>query len=333
MIPVPNQVDDAEDEALHAALRRVLTPLARLAIAKGIPHAALDEWLRAALVGEAYDAHPEVAPHRRVSRVSAATGLHRREVSRLLEQREVPVALARSLVSEVFAHWRASAEYRDVEGHPRALPRTGASPSFESLAQTITKDVHPRTLLDELLRLKLAVLDARNDLVTLSADGFVPRHDARRMAGFLGDNVGDHLDAAVTNLIEGGGRHLEQALFAHGLSDASIDAFKKLATAQWRALTESLVPALETLIERDDKADPSARRHRVRLGLFAFDEISPAPDAASASSQSMTAASRRVNTSIQRPVKAKKASVRTEAPSKRAAKTSPTRKHDGKDRS
>lgn len=315
MIAMPDQIADTGNDALHAALRRVLAPLARLAIAKGIPHAALDAWLRAALVSEAYEAHPEVAPHRRVSRVSAATGLHRREVARILEQQEQPSAPARSLVTEVFAHWQSSADYRDERGRPRPLPRTGAAPSFESLAHAVTKDVHPRTLMDELLRLKLATLDARNDVVTLSAEGFVPRHDARRMADFLGDNVGDHLSAAVGNLVEGGGRHLEQALFAQGLSDESLAAFRTLATAQWRSLTETLVPALESMIEQDEKSDAGGRRHRVRLGLYGFDEVS-APTQ---------------ETSAQRTAPRKKTAGRPVTKKKPAAKAAPRRPRGGKD--
>ena len=60
----------------------------------------------------------------------------------------------------VFAHWRSDKRYRKRGGAPRTLPRVGPAPSFESLAQEVTRDVHPRALLEELLRLKLAVLDA-----------------------------------------------------------------------------------------------------------------------------------------------------------------------------
>lgn len=267
--------DDASeigDEALHAALRRVLAPLARLAVSQGVSHATLDGWLREALVREAYEAHPEVPAHRRVSRVSAATGLHRREVARLIETREQPQPAARSVTSELFAHWRSDARYRDAQGHPRHLPRTGAMPSFESLAHEVTRDVHPRTLLEELLRLKLATLNPATDVVTLVADSFVPRHDAKRMVAFLGDNVGDHLDAAVTNVVQGGGRHFEQAVFADGLTDASVAEFKKLVEQHWTTLTESIVPALESMIERDNQADPRAPRRRIRLGLYGFDD-------------------------------------------------------------
>ena len=55
----------------------------------------------------------------------------------------------------------------------QALPRQGAAPSFESLAQEITRDVHPRSLLDELCRLGLATWDEAGDTVALSREAFV----------------------------------------------------------------------------------------------------------------------------------------------------------------
>ena len=84
----------------------------------------------------------------------------------------------RSLASEVFAHWQGTPAYQDAAGRARALPRQGPAPSFEALAQEVTRDVHPRSLLAELLRLKLAVLDPVSDTVALARDGFVPGTDS-----------------------------------------------------------------------------------------------------------------------------------------------------------
>jgi len=67
--------------------------------------------------------------------------------------------------SEVFAHWVSDARYRDRHGEPRVLRRQGRAPSLQSLARLVTRDVHLRSLLDELLRLKLGV-----GLYTFDAD-------------------------------------------------------------------------------------------------------------------------------------------------------------------
>ena len=177
-------------------------------------------------------------------------------------------------MNEVFAHWLGSRVYRDRKGLPRVLPRLGPEPSFETLAQAVTRDVHPRSLLDELIRLKLATIDESADTVALLRDGFVPSGDRVRMLAFLSDNVGDHLAAAVDNVLGDGRRHFEQAVYADGISAASMDAVRALVGPQWKKLLEALVPPLETMVQTD--ADlPVAARRRVRIGLYAFDDATP----------------------------------------------------------
>ncbi len=258
-----------EPQALLDAVRAVLVPLAQLAVARGLSYASVDAMLRAAFVNAAHAAHPGLPEHRRVSRISAATGINRREVTRLTAAAERSTVRSRSYPNEVFAHWTTDPLYRDAQGHPRRLPRLGPAPSFESLAQAITRDMHPRSLLEELLRLGLAQHDGTDDSVALAREVFVPRGDRDRMDAFLGANVGDHLNAAVDNVLAEGTQHFEQAVFADGLSDASLEALRTLVAAQWRALTAELVPRLEQMIEDDARAG-TGPGHRVRVGLFSY---------------------------------------------------------------
>ncbi|MDH4062194.1 MAG: DUF6502 family protein [Aquincola sp.] len=278
----------AHESALHAALERLLGPLARLAVARGVPFAVVDEMLRAAFVATAHAAHPGLPEHRRTSRVSAATGLNRREVNRILaakataqgvqEAAEAAPAPPRSPAAMVFAHWRSDAAYRTRAGVPRVLPRTGPAPSFESLAHEVTRDVHPRALLEELLRLQLATHDTVRDTVALSREAFVPRGDMARMAQWMGANVGDHMQAAVANLLGRKPEYFEQAIAAQGLSAESVAQVRPLLQAHWQRLTEELVPLLERLIEQDAARTGSdnPNSHRVRLGLYGFDDAQDA---------------------------------------------------------
>ena len=271
-VPTPSAAS-ADAEALLQALDALLTPLARLAVARGLPCASVEGLLRRACVRAARDAHPALPPHRMVSRIATATGLNRREVTRLTQADAVP-ARRRPLSAEVFARWIGDPQYRDARGRPRKLPRQGAAPSFETLAQSVTRDVHPRSLLDELLRLGLAALDAGGDRVELLQDAFVPRGDSERMLGFLGHNVGDHLGAAVANVLGDGRRHFEQAVFADELSAQSVEALRGLIAAQWRAISTALLPTLEQLIEAD-RAAGRAQDQRLRVGLFSYSERMP----------------------------------------------------------
>lgn len=272
-----------EQRALLRAFRAVLRPIARLAVGRGLPFGELEEALKQCFVEAARAAHPGVVPNRAVSRVSATTGLNRREVTRLMQRGAGEAAAARpSPATQVFTRWLSDPALRDADGNPMALPPQGASPSFESLANSVTRDVHPRTLLEELTRLGLARVDEADGRVHLLHSAFVPRADLDRMLAFLGANVGDHLAAAVDNVLSDGSRHFEQALFADELSDASLAEVRELVSTEWQRLLNTLAPALQALIDADKSAGRPAEQ-RLRIGLFAYtDAMTPAPDAAPA---------------------------------------------------
>lgn len=268
-----------EQQALQEALAGLLASVAQLGVARGMPYAAVEEMLRLAFVQAAAQAHPGLPEHRKVSRISTTTGLNRREVTRLVQQRDKGRApRARSLASEVFAHWRTQPPYRGADGQALRLPRQGPAPSFETLAQAVTRDVHPRSLLDELVRLGLARWDEAEDTVSLQRETFVATGDLARQLGFLGDNVGDHLRAAVENVLGGGDTlHFEQAVFADGLSAASIESVRPTVQAQWQALLGSIVPALEARVAADAAQQP-VPQGRLRIGLYSYHEGgAPAP--------------------------------------------------------
>lgn len=261
-----------DHDALLDAIQSVLAPLADLAVAKGLTFAVVEESLKQAFVRAAQEAQlaQGLPAHRLVSRISAATGINRREVTRLTQSDAgAPQPAAASVVSQLFTRWISDKQLR-VKGKPRALPRQSSDgASFEALARSVTQDVHPRTLLDELCRLHLARWDADTDTVHLLQEAFAPRGDWQRMIAFLGDNVGDHLHAAVDNVLQDEPAHFEQAVFAQGLSEDSVERVRALARKHWKALMAEAVPLLEQRVQSDAE-QAAVATHRVRLGLFTY---------------------------------------------------------------
>lgn len=260
-------------QALLAALDALLEPLAELCVGKGVPIQAVEEQLRQAFVRAARQACEGANPQRLQSRISALTGLTRREVARI--EALVPPARppTHGPLNELFARWMSMPPYGGPDG-PRELPRQGAEPSFESLASSITRDIHPRSLLEGLCRLGLAEHDATGDTVRLLATGFVPRHQWAQMLGFLGANVGDHLRAAVVNVLGNGDEHFEQALYADELSHQSLQQARHIVSDQWRALMADITPRLEALMQADATAG-RPRDQALRLGLYALAQPMP----------------------------------------------------------
>lgn len=271
------------------ALLAVLRPLARLAVDHGVQFGQLEELVKRAMVEAAIQATAgeggrDAAP---VSRLSVITGIHRKEVKRLAEARGLDAVRAESTpAAQLFTRWMTDAQWRGADGRPRALPRRGAPgapPGFEELARSVTTDVHPRTLLDELLRLELAWLDPATDMVRLRGDAFVPADRLESLLAFLGANVGDHLSAARANVaarLRADGApaprspFVEQSLFADALSAESAALAGDSARSFWSTLLAALAPELQRL-EDADRAAGRPADHRVRIGLYCYADRAP----------------------------------------------------------
>lgn len=270
----PHDSDSAplpKDEALTEALSRLLAPLARLCLAKGVTFAATEELLKQTFVQEADALQPGAPEHGKVSRISTVTGISRREVTRLTRSGSLVKQAKHPLAAEVFARWTTDPKLKGQDGEPRALKRQGPAPSFETLAQSITRDVHPRSMLDELVRLGIARHDEQSDCVSLLRSDFVPGNNSSQILAFLGENVGDHLDAAVANVMHEGSRHHEQAVFADELSAESIAELLPLVANQWKTLRDAMVPAISDLIDAD-RAAGRKQDQRMRIGMFSYTE-------------------------------------------------------------
>lgn len=278
----PPAPDAADREALLLRTAvEVLLPLARLCVAQGLHYAKAGELFKRAYVHAARERRAAAgdAAGRDVSQVATATGLSRREVARL-GAAGAPRALQRTTpATQLLTKWLADRSLRHRNGRVRKLPRQGPAPSFEAMAQAVTRHVHPRSLLDEMLRLGyVKLVDDGASVVPLPVR-VVPEADEARLYGFLAANVGDHLSAAVANVLHRDRRHLEQAIFSHSVSGVAVAAAQALVAAQWTHLLATLVPALERLID-EDHAAARAADHRLRVGLYAYHEPLPAAPAA-----------------------------------------------------
>ncbi len=272
-----NQMQPDPDSLLKRAARELLLPLARLCVGRGLPFAQAEELFKEAYVQAAREARRAggASAARDVSRVATATGLHRREVTRIsaaLEPRSVQRPAA---VTQVFSRWLSDPAFRHRNGRLRRLPRQGAAPSFDSLSQSITRHVHPRAVLDELVRRGLVRLLDDGETVEALTDRIVPTDDQARLFEFLGANAGDHMAAAVDNVLHaeeaGFLRHVEQAIFSNSMSLHGLQKARVLMQQQWTRMLAAVVPALEKMIEDDRTAGRSAD-HRIRVGLYSYGE-------------------------------------------------------------
>jgi hypothetical protein len=265
--------ESRSDLSLSAALR-VIAPLVEWLLQEGVTYPQFANALKRTFL----DAAPRVleAGSTKVndSSISTLTGIHRKDVRawRAVGQ-PLPQAKTFGAVMEVFARWSNDPVYCDPQGRPRILDRAGGTGSFEALAASISSDVHPRTLLRELIRLGVgsrveAESDAECDRVALNAQALVPKEGAAEMLQLFSDNVGDHLAAATHNLRNSGPPMLEQSVFADHLRPESVARLNALSREIWLRAFRKVVRDATALCEQDQGNDGADQR--VRFGIYFY---------------------------------------------------------------
>lgn len=260
----------AIDSALLNVLRRVLAPVARLMLAKGITLPAAVELLKRIFVEVAardLDVDGKAATD---SRISLLTGVHRKDVRRLrsLPQLDTELPEKISLGAQLVAQWTTQAEWLDEQGRPRPLPRlarNGAGGSFDALVSSVSRDIRPRSVLDEWLRLGIVEVNA-DDAVVLREEAFIPQQGYEEKLAYYGLNLGDHAAAATDNILDSGRVWFERSVHHDGLSPEHIELIRqKVAGSGMKLLRDLHKTALDVPV-----AAASAEPQRFTCGVFFY---------------------------------------------------------------
>ena len=274
----------APRDSIVAALRRVLRPLVRLMVTQGITYPFVIDLLKGIYVETAAKEFTLGGKAPTDSRLTLLTGVHRKDIRRLTREAPPAPGAAPSLTlgTQIVARWLGDPAYHDRYGRPRVLPRTPSqgAESFAALVESVSKNVRPRSVLDELVRLGVVEIDDE-DRVHLSTRGFVPGKELDAKAFYFGEALHDHLAAGVHNVTGGQPAWLERSVYYDELSPAAV--------AKLAAKAEDVaMQALQDLNREGmaaEAADPPGpgRRMRMRLGVFFYAEpVADAPQAGAA---------------------------------------------------
>ncbi len=270
--------------ALLKAARRVMRPLVRLMMQSGVTFPVLADTLRQLFVEVAVN---EILPDQKArtdSRVSLLSGVHRKEIKRL---RSLPADHAETpdivtMASQIVARWLGSSMFADADGQPRILSRViRAQPdgsgnfAFEDLVLSVTTDVRPRAVLDDLLSHGVVSL-VEDDCVRLNTHAFIPRPGGAEQLFYFARNLHDHVAAASANISASKPPFFDRSVHYDDLTPAQAEALRAYAREiAMRALLDVNRKALD-LLESDTvpAPDPTTRddRHRVNLGIYLYQE-------------------------------------------------------------
>ena len=259
------------DEVLRA-LGSVLAPLLRLLLASGLDYTRLAAELKLLFIEQARLELMRRGQADTNSAISLLSGVHRKDVREWREHRlGARIARGVSMSSQVFARWVQDPLYRDRRKRPKPLPRSGAGASFDSLARSVTQDVHPYTLLTELIRLGLVKIEKRKgeEYVVPNRDGFVPPAGSRELLELFAGNLSDHAGAAVANLL-GSAPRLEQSVFVEGITRESAEHLGELARKLWAQVRSEMIAEASRRYATDRHRGDAT--YRARFGAYHWEQ-------------------------------------------------------------
>lgn len=219
--------------ALVRAVRRLLRPLVRGLIAHGFTYTFLTQILKEVFLETAEKDFRSRGERPTDSCINLLTGINRKEIRRL--RTDVPTsectAPSLSLNAKLVRRWMFEREYQDESGAPRPLPRRGQNavgPDFDDLVEGVSKDIRPRAVLDEWLRLGIVSQDATGQL-HLNQDVLSPGEGFEGMADYFGTNLHDHLAVSVHNLLRKRPPRLEHAVHYPQASSLAVTGLGTVA--------------------------------------------------------------------------------------------------------
>jgi hypothetical protein len=246
----------------------MMEPLVLLLLRHGVSYVELAEQLKVVFLAQALAETQRIGAKQTDSALSLVTGLQRRDVQQLREHAKNatrPQQLHSTTPAETVGRWLG-------EQYPDQIPYSCGDEfgiSFEKIVNSISKDKHPRAVLDELLRIKVVEFDEKMQQVSLSRKAFLPDEQSEAIQYLFRRTLGDHLLAAVHNIsTEQEPKFLEQAVFANGLTAQSTAMLHTYARKQWENMMQDFLKFASSLCLID--ADTTEPTDRFTVGMYAY---------------------------------------------------------------
>lgn len=258
-------------KTLATTVSRMLRPLVRVLLRNGIAYGSFAELARRVYVDVAYSDFAPPGKKQTVTRVSALTGLTRKDVKRLLENSSAgqPDSEQRyNRAVRVISGWVNDAEFQTDGGRPATLPLEGDSGSFSALVRKYSGDVTTQSM--------LAVLEAASSIskkagkVRLVKKAYVPGSDPLDKLAILGIDTAELIATIDHNLTHADDElRYQRKVSSHQVNPQATEEFQALAAGKSQALLEELDAWLAAHEVKGEHA-PGEGRY-VSLGIYFYE--------------------------------------------------------------
>ena len=257
-------------------LRIMLRPLAQYCIRHSIGVQEILEDLKITLLSVAQAKLEGSGDELNVSRLTAMTGVHRRDVRRICKHQDENTE-PQSPISKIIGRWLTDPNFRRRDGRPKVLTVSEERNELAELVALVCSDLHHGTVLTELER--LGAIERSPKGIRLLRSTYVARSNTKEGYRFLAEDMRDLISAADRNLSEKlEVPNLHITTIFDKISNASIPAIRQWLLEQGTSLHEKVRDFLaqhdcDTNKELSSKEGVS----RVVLGTFSLTEDKKSP--------------------------------------------------------
>jgi hypothetical protein len=258
-------------DTLNASVRRLLQPLVRILLRNGVAYGTLAGIIRQVYVDVAFRDFAPQGKKQTVSRVSALTGLTRKEVKRLLEADPHAASDGQARYSRavrVISGWLHDARFHGASGKPAILPMDGGENSFALLVKEYSGDIPTRAMLTMLE--EGGTVAVSRDRVRLVRHAYVPGGDAIEKIRILGSDVYELISTIDHNLTaEAENLRFQRKVSYDNIDAGAIEKLKKMSFTKAQALLEQLDKQYSGhVVEADDAREGKY----ISLGIYYYEQ-------------------------------------------------------------
>ncbi len=268
------------EKQLQQALYRMLLPLVKILVRKGVAFGEFSQLVKRAYVEAAEGSLLASEGKATTSRIAIVTGLTRKDTAQLrkIDEEDHSTINKYNRSVRVISGWLEDSEFLTDEGNPRVLPLHGEG-SFESLVKRYSGDMPVKAMLDELVRVGV-VEKLDGQFINLLRHAYIPVGNEGEKLAILGTDVAllistiDHnLTAPSTEL------WFQRKVAYNNLPEECLPDFKKLVNRHGQQLLENLNEFL-ALHDRDrqtatEESEAPETRCHAGVGIYYFEEILP----------------------------------------------------------
>ncbi len=257
---------------LTQALLTLLKPLVKILLRNGIAYGSFAELAKKTYVDVAFDEFAPEGKKQTVSRVSALTGLTRKETKRLHEMAHGDSDASQQRYNRairVISGWLNDAEFRDKGGDPIALPVDGDTASFAALVKKYSGDMTTQSMLAVLSAACTVVRDG--DKVRLVRHAYVPGKDPADKLHILGADSAELIATIDHNLVSTPeALRFQRKVSNHRLRRDAVPEFQALSADRAQALLEEFDTWLAKHEVPAGEQDDDQGRY-VSLGIYYYE--------------------------------------------------------------